>query len=205
MTELATKNSITLKGSAQMVQQFFHYGIHSILYQRGIYPSDNFTREKKYGMTLLVNKDPKLEKFLQPLLEHVEMMLTKRKLKKLVLVITDIVTKEALERWQFDIETPLDGNENVDENCSTSKDEKRIKQEISDVLRQITASVAFLPLLEQRCSFDVLVYTFRDAELPEGWADSSECHIDNAEQVQLRSFSTAIHAVHTRVQYKADL
>uniref|UniRef100_A0A183CR30 HORMA domain-containing protein n=1 Tax=Globodera pallida TaxID=36090 RepID=A0A183CR30_GLOPA len=72
MTELATKNSITLKGSAQMVQQFFHYGIHSILYQRGIYPSDNFTREKKYGMTLLVNKDPKLEKFLQPLLEHVE-------------------------------------------------------------------------------------------------------------------------------------
>lgn len=38
-----------------------------------------------------------------------------------------------------------------------------------------------------------------------GWADSSECHIDNAEQVQLRSFSTAVHNVHTRVQYKADI
>ena len=91
MTELATKSAITMKGSAKMIQQFFHFGIHSILYQRGIYPSDSFTRfillcclvknhtqktlpysEKKYGMTLLVNNDPKVHKFLQPLLEHVE-------------------------------------------------------------------------------------------------------------------------------------
>jgi len=48
MTELATKSEITLKGSAQMIQQFFHYGIHSILYQRGIYPSDSFTRFFKF-------------------------------------------------------------------------------------------------------------------------------------------------------------
>lgn len=76
---------------------------------------------------------------------------------------------------------------------------------MSDVLRQITASVAFLPMLESRCSFDVLVYTGRDAELPEGWADSSECAIENAEMVQLRSFSTAIQTVNTQVQYKADI
>nr|CAD2168656.1 unnamed protein product [Meloidogyne enterolobii] len=80
MTELATKSEITLKGSAQMIQQFFHYGIHSILYQRGIYPSDSFTREKKYGMTLLVNNDSKVQDFLKPLLEHVEMLLAKKKL-----------------------------------------------------------------------------------------------------------------------------
>ncbi|CAK5085483.1 unnamed protein product [Meloidogyne enterolobii] len=71
--------------------------------------------------------------------------------------------------------------------------------------RQITASVAFLPLLENRCSFDVLIYTFRDIKLPEGWADSSECRISDAEQVQLRSFSTAVHNVLTKVQYKADI
>lgn len=60
-------------------------------------------------------------------------------------------------------------------------------------------------MLEVLCSFDVLIYTFRDTVLPDGWADSSECHIENAEQVQLRSFSTSVHAVHTKVQYKADL
>ena len=74
-------------------------------------------------MTLLVSTDPKLQKFLQPLLEHVEGslfewcsdsselssdMLGKKKLKRLVLVITDVATKEVLERWQFDIETETD-------------------------------------------------------------------------------------------------
>lgn len=48
------------------------YGINSILYQRGIYPSDNFTREKKYSMTLLVSVEPRLKKFLKPLMENVE-------------------------------------------------------------------------------------------------------------------------------------
>ncbi|KAI1717729.1 HORMA domain-containing protein [Ditylenchus destructor] len=201
MTEIATRSAITLKGSSKIIQEFFHYGIHSILYQRGIYPSDNFEREKKYGMTLFVSSEPKLQKFLKPLLEHVEGLLATKKLKKLVLVITDVATKEVYERWQFDIESDPD----ADEATAKNKDEKRIKQEMSDVIRQITASVAFLPLLETRCAFDVLVYTGRDTTLPEGWADSSECRIDNAEQVQLRSFSTAIQTVHTKVQYKADL
>lgn len=48
------------------------YGINSILYQRGIYPTDNFSREKKYGMTLLVSCEPRLKKFLKPLMENVE-------------------------------------------------------------------------------------------------------------------------------------
>jgi len=205
MTEVAvkSKNSITLKGSAQMIQEFFHYGINSILYQRGIYPSDSFAREKKYGMTLLVSTDSKLAKFLGPLLQHVESLLAKRKLKKLVLVINDVANKEVLERWQFEIESC---DENEESNKKTAnKDEKRIRQEMSDVLRQITASVAFLPLLETRCSFDVLIHTGRDTELPDGWADSSECRIENAEQVQLRSFSTTHQTVHTQVQYKPDL
>lgn len=74
------------------------------------------------------------------------MLLVKKRLKKLVLVITDIATKEALERWQFDIATTADiefvsANEKQTLNCNSSekgsvdKDEKRIKQEISDVLR----------------------------------------------------------------------
>ncbi len=36
-----------------------------------------------------------------------------------------------------------------------SKDEKEIKQEIMGVIRQITASVTFLPLLETACESDL--------------------------------------------------
>ena len=41
-TSQLTKSAVTLKGSAQIVAEFFDYGINSILYQRGIYPPGIF-------------------------------------------------------------------------------------------------------------------------------------------------------------------
>lgn len=34
------------------------------------------------------------------------------------------------------------------------------------IYRQITASVTFLPIIETSCSFDLLVYTHRDTNIP---------------------------------------
>lgn len=73
------------------------------------------------------------------------------------------------------------------------------------MLRQITASISFLPLLEEECAFDILMYTSKSAKLSNDWADTTACHIKDAEEVSLRSFNTKIHNVHTKVQYKADL
>uniref|UniRef100_A0A1I7XCX8 HORMA domain-containing protein n=1 Tax=Heterorhabditis bacteriophora TaxID=37862 RepID=A0A1I7XCX8_HETBA len=180
MTDTKTRSAISLRGSAQLVQEFFHYGINSILYQRGLYPGDTFKRQKKYGLTLLVTNDVKLQQFLEPLLKQVEFWLSKKKLKRLVVVISEVKSKDVVERWQFDIQT-----EDLDEegqNSTRQKDEKKIRQEMSDVIRdkwqfifwtllwlcldysQITASVTFLPLLEEACSFDVLIYTGKDTE-----------------------------------------
>merc|ERR1712117_48208 len=72
-------------------------------------------------------------------------------------------------------------------------DEKQIKQEIRDVIRQITASVTFLPLLDCICSFDILIYTHKDLVAPDTWGESDACIIENSEEVKLRSFSTNIH------------
>jgi len=204
MTSTATKSSISLRGSAQLVQEFFNFGINSILYQRGLYPADSFRREKRYGLTLLVTADPKLEDYLHPLLTQIEYWLSKKQLKRLVVVISNVQTREVLERWQFNIETDKDVEESG-VNSSREKCEKKIRQEMSDVIRQITASVTFLPLLDDSCSFDVLIYTGRDTEAPENWSESSACHIVQSQQVQLRSFSTGVHSVETMVSYKADL
>ncbi|VDO74892.1 unnamed protein product [Heligmosomoides polygyrus] len=100
----------------------------------------------------------------------------------MVVVISEIKTKEVMERWQFDIQTE-DLNEEG-ENSTRQKDEKKIKQEMSDVIRQITASVTFLPLLEEQCSFDVLIYTGKETEAPTDWVESSACLIRNSEQVR---------------------
>lgn len=49
-TAQVTKAAVTLKGSAQMVTEFFNYGIHSILYQRGVYPAG----ENPLGVTIQI-------------------------------------------------------------------------------------------------------------------------------------------------------
>src|ERR1700721_1775331 len=53
------------------------------------------------------------------------------------------------------------------------KTEAEIHAEIQAIIRQITASVTFLPMLEGRCTFNVLVYADADANVPdEEWGDS---------------------------------
>lgn len=69
------------------------------------------------------------------------------------------------------------------------------------MLRQITASISFLPLLEEECAFDILMYTNKSAKLSNDWADTTACHIKDAEEVQLRSFSTKFHKVGTKVKH----
>lgn len=203
-TQQITENSITLKGSAQIVAEFFNYGINSILYQRGVYPSDSFRKTEKYGLKLLVTSDKKLESFLQTLLDQIQTWLSNKQCQRIIVVISDVATKNVLERWQFNVTTDEEIQE-AGKVTSREKSEKKIRQEICDVIRQITASVTFLPLLETACSFDVLIYTKKDADTPDGWGESGPCLIINGEEVKLRSFSTGVHSVETKVSYKSDI
>lgn len=93
MSKTATKNSITLKGSAAIIKEYlsknkiwflfnktflfsYHYftdyGINSILFQRGIYPAENFTSVQQYGLTILMSKDEKIKEFLTNVLTKAE-------------------------------------------------------------------------------------------------------------------------------------
>ena len=70
-------------------------------------------------------------------------------------------------------------------------------------MRQIAASVTFLPLLEDECSFDLIVYTNKDSETPQEWEESDR-DLSATETVKLRSFSTKVHSVEAAVAYKAE-
>jgi mitotic spindle assembly checkpoint protein MAD2 len=119
---------------------------------------------------------------------------------KLVVVISSVSTGEALERWVFDIETD---KEVAQEEGGKNKDIKTIHNEIQAVIRQITASVTYLPLLEEPCSFDLLVYTGKETQVPTAWEESDPKYISNSEHVHLRSFTTKVHKVDAMVAYKA--
>ncbi|XP_076068742.1 mitotic arrest deficient 2 [Oratosquilla oratoria] len=202
-TKQETKNTITLKGSAQLVSEFFYYGINSILYQRGIFPPDYFTYKQEYGLTLFVTTDKEVKTYLNNVLSQIKNWLEAGEIQRLVLVVTSVDSKEVLEKWDFTIQNePGVQTENGKEKVG-NKDLKTIQKEMRDVIRQITACVTFLPLLDCLCSFDLLVYTHQNCEVPEKWAESAPCFIANSEEVRLKSFSTAVHRVDACVSYKA--
>ena len=49
--------------------------------------------------------------------------------------------------------------------CGLHPDSQEIQAEIAAIQRQITASVTFLPLNDEPCAFDLLVYTDSDVEV----------------------------------------
>jgi mitotic spindle assembly checkpoint protein MAD2 len=186
--------------------------------------------------------------------------LSRGELERLVLIIASAATRETLERWTFEVETCVDvraqraaerkaaGSSSLlggagapAQQASASaaaaplpeKLEREITAEIQAIIRQITASVTFLPLLEEPCTFDLLVYTKRTAALggggaggeeaaaeaaaaeegggglvpiPADWEESDPRYVAPgcAADVRLRSFSTKVHKVDTAVTYRAS-
>jgi len=70
VTATKTKTEITLKGSVEIVQEFFGYSINSILYQRGIYPPEMFSPIAKYGLSVMVTSDEGLRTYLASVLRQ---------------------------------------------------------------------------------------------------------------------------------------
>lgn len=200
-TKVATKNAITLKGSAQIVTEFLGYSLNTILFQRGIYDPEKFSFTKKYGLRLQVTTDEGLQDYLKTVLSQLSGWLEQGAVKKLVLVISAMDTEEVLERWVFDVQ--MDGAQ-LTEGEVRSKPEAEIQKEIAAILRQITSSVSFLPLLECPCTFDLLVYTDSQTSVPMAWEESDPKYITKSNQVRLRSFTTSIHKLETSVAYKAE-
>jgi mitotic spindle assembly checkpoint protein MAD2 len=205
-----------------IVTEFFHYAINSILYQRGIYEPETFKRESKYGLTVLTSTDAGLLEYLGSVMEQMGTWLTEGDVQRLVLVVAGVDSGETLERWTFNVSVDDTANDTVtavdgsgDENstnsannnaqATTKKKSKTIAEinsEIAAIIRQITASVTFLPLLTEPCTFDLLIYTSQAAAVPTKWIDSDPQYIMNSSEVKLRSFTTSVHKVDSMVAYR---
>jgi len=213
-------HKLSLKGSSKLVAEFFEYSINTILFQRGVYPAEDFTAVKKYGLTMLVSSDDQVKAYIKKIMSQLNKWMIGGKISKLVVVITSKDTGENVERWQFDVQIFNKGSssnrksnrkasdkentapEDVSPSPALEKTEAEIQQEIQSIFRQITASVTFLPMLNGDCTFNVLVYADADSDVPLEWGDSDAKEIKNGEKVQLRSFSTSSHKVDTLVSYR---
>ncbi|KAL1610173.1 Mitotic spindle checkpoint component mad2 [Paraconiothyrium brasiliense] len=230
--DLSKVHKLALKGSSKIVNEFFEYCINTILFQRGVYPAEDFTAVKKYGLTMMVTADDQVKAYIKKIMSQLKDWMYGGKISKLVIVITSKETGEHVERWQFDVggastaaaswlkaeqvqifgknaKSKSSKKTNDKENSAPEADdtpeektETEIQAEIQSIFRQITASVTFLPMLDGNCTFNVLVYADADSEVPLEWGDSDAKEIQNGEKVQLRSFSTSNHRVDTLVSYR---
>jgi mitotic spindle assembly checkpoint protein MAD2 len=159
-----TQTVITLKGSVEIVSEFFFTAINSILYQRGIYQPESFSREEKYGLTVLTTTDESLKEYLNNIMSQMGQWLLAGDVQKLVVVVAGIDSGETLERWQFNVNVDdesaiIGGGVHQDENnplfvnankappVSTKKNSVKSMQEVHNeiqaIIRQITASVSW--------------------------------------------------------------
>ncbi|KAM0695737.1 hypothetical protein Q7P36_004219 [Cladosporium allicinum] len=217
-------HKLSLKGSSKLCVEFFEFAANTILFQRGVYPPEDFAPVKKYGLNMMVSLDDQVKAYVKKIMSQLNKWIQKSKISKLVIVITSKETGEHLERWQFDVnvfndeskskkKSSSDGQENTatedGDDAATpeaapaaEKTETEIQQEIQSLFRQITASVTFLPMLDGNCTFNVLVYADADSDVPLEWGDSDAKEVKNAEKVMLRSFSTNSHRIDTLVSYR---
>ncbi|KAI5811642.1 mitotic spindle checkpoint component mad2 [Peziza echinospora] len=213
-------HKLSLKGSAKMVAEFFDYSINTILFQRGIYPADDFTPVRKYGLNLLITSDDNVRRYIKKIMAQLTRWTVGGKVSSLVVVITDKDTGGDVERWQFNVERTVPpppqggaGGEKEREGGggeaaapAQEPSEQDTQTEIQALFRQITAAVTFLPVLEGNgggWGFNVLVYVDGDTEeVPVEWGDSEAREISGGEKVKLRSWGTSSHRVETMVSYR---
>ncbi|KAG1339472.1 hypothetical protein G6F62_005774 [Rhizopus arrhizus] len=188
-------SAITIEGSSHLVVNFFECGLINILYQRGIYPADDFEVSVKYGMSTMGTSNMDLKQYIDKIINQLEVWLKSNSICKLVIVIKSLERDEVVERWHFDVELNNGENgipmaENIPPEQAMEIQKQTIKQ-IRSILRQITSSVSYLPELDEECTFNVLVYGDKDIEVPVAWGDS-DAHLikGGGEHLRLKPFST---------------
>lgn len=72
MSATATCNVITLRGSTDIVTEFFNYSVNNILYQRGVYPPESFKRVSQYGLSMMITTDEGLLAYLSNILRQLD-------------------------------------------------------------------------------------------------------------------------------------
>ncbi|KAL6946698.1 Mitotic spindle checkpoint component mad2 [Hanseniaspora osmophila] len=217
--------SISLKGSTRSITEFFDYSINSILYQRAVYPPEDFHVVKKYDLNLMVTHDEELKLYIRKILLQVHRWLLGGKCNRLVLCIVKKTTGDVVEKWEFlvepttvpnnDSQMQVNGNTIAPETVSIEETQKQIRA----LIRQITASVTFLPELssynteedinsdedddeETLYTFNVLAYTQADAKVPLEWGDSDSKEVVNGESVKFKDVHTTDYKVGAQVTYR---
>lgn len=211
-TNLNKENRVlNIKGSSRVVSDYFEICIHNILFQRHIYPKEDFKVIRKFGLNLVYSKNEEVITYIKRIIKQLHRWIYLGKINLLTMAIVDLETNQIAEKWMFHIDVM--NNEQAladldeDLNIANKKSIEQIQVEIQSIIRQISSSVTFLPEFEDPHTFKILVHTTGDDDfqIPKDWGDMEMLHDiqgNEVESVKFNNFKTDNHKISTFVTYK---
>uniref|UniRef100_A0A182Q9N4 HORMA domain-containing protein n=1 Tax=Anopheles farauti TaxID=69004 RepID=A0A182Q9N4_9DIPT len=205
---LGPSDRTTLKDSAKFVADFIQHSMNLAIFKRGVCTDKKFLPVDYNGGRVMALRSRKIKPYFSIAMGNLQRWLVQRKVSKVSLLFhSSEVSKETIERWDFNIE-PLYEN---DQNCTSNKLLVKIRSEIHEVLREINALDEILPGIEQSGLFNVFIHLNGSAEFHDiialneyqaGYHDYLE--VKNAETMDLKGISTGVHKVSVQIYYKAN-
>lgn len=84
--------SLQIKGSSRVISDYFEICIHNILFQRHIYPKEEFKVIRKFGLNLVFSKNEEVIKYISQVISQLHRWIFTGKISWLTLLI---VSKES--------------------------------------------------------------------------------------------------------------
>jgi mitotic spindle assembly checkpoint protein MAD2B len=154
--------------------EFLTVAIHTIIWERGIYPDTSYIKAKKYNTPVRQSRHPKVCEFIQAAVDAVREQLFKGTLQQVCIVIYS-PSLQALERFVFDMSkfpvvpkedyyTHLE-REGAGQATSPSVD---LEEQFRAALTRLTGCGTKLSPLPPDCSFNVAIEVKDEADPPIG-------------------------------------
>lgn len=214
--EMADCATLEITASSRVVSDYFEICLHNILFQRQIYPKEDFKVVRKFGLNLVYSANEEVIEYIRKIIKQLHRWIFNGKIQWLTMLIVSKETEQISEKWMFRIDLIDEKKEHDNENDSkentvnksstfTTKSISETQKEIQSIIRQISSSITFLPEFEEPQTFKILVHTVGDIKSTQEWDDAKplkELDGIGIESVEFDNFETNKHNISTFVTYK---
>jgi len=196
---------LTLAGSSEAVAEFFEIAISGILFARGVYKHQDFEKVEKYDLPVFLSRDPGVKKYIAAVKAQLFEWLKFGTVKKVILALAPVSSPDDhFERWCFDIRLDVDAAAGLGAALTDAEVQER-QGSIQKMIRSIANAGYILPYLTEPSTFDLVVYTDKDAQVPEAWASTDPKYVEGSQQaLYVGSFDTRLHKVSGIVNFRYE-
>lgn len=168
---------------ASLISQFTTFltvAIHTILYERLVYPPDSFLSARKYNFAVRQSRHPKVCQWINDAVNAIEAELLKGIVSRVAVVIFHPVSCKPLERFMFDVSrfpvvppgeitTPFERE--IEHGAPTSTNDKGsvdLDEQLRAVMSKLAVCSSRLQSIPKGCSFTICIELKDDADAPIG-------------------------------------